>query len=87
MRIVLGGDEPTAVPQGVSTEALLAAVEPLLGAASSAAAGATAVDDDVVDPFAELRATLKAGQYLARDWKGDPIVMNPGDNCPGLRPL
>ena len=85
MRIVLGGDEPTAVPQGVSTEALLAAVEPLLGAAAAGAAGA--VDEDVVDPFAEMRAALKEGQYLARDWKGDAIVMNPGDNCPGLRPL
>jgi hypothetical protein len=99
LRIVLGGDAPAAVPDGVSTEALLAAMEPLLGAGmrtvkeTARALGVPSAqqeqpsDDDGVDPFEELRATLKPGQYLARDWKGDAMIINPGDNVPGLRPL
>ena len=36
------------------------------------------------DPFEAVRATLKPGQQLGVDWKGDPMVVNPGDNLPGV---
>jgi len=32
----------------------------------------------------EIRSTLLPGQRLARDWKGDPMVINPGDVVPGF---
>lgn len=36
------------------------------------------------DPYAELRKTLKPGQRIATDWKGDPMIINPGDNMCGM---
>eukprot|EP00238_Polyblepharides_amylifera_P000309 CAMPEP_0196573574 /NCGR_PEP_ID=MMETSP1081-20130531/3454_1 /TAXON_ID=36882 /ORGANISM="Pyramimonas amylifera, Strain CCMP720" /LENGTH=301 /DNA_ID=CAMNT_0041891329 /DNA_START=328 /DNA_END=1232 /DNA_ORIENTATION=+ len=32
----------------------------------------------------EMKRDLKPGQRIARDWKGDPMIINPGDNIPGL---
>jgi len=50
----------------------------------AAAAGAddSAPEDEV---WVEARRNLKPGQKLAMDWKGDPMVLNAGDNLPGIK--
>ena len=41
-------------------------------------------DSDPEDIVEEMRAKLKPGQKLGMDWKGDPMIINPGDNLPGV---
>jgi len=71
-------DEKTTVPQGnLLGEYLLKAskskVDEVLGAP-------TAIPSESFE--AEKPDGLREGQRIATDWKGDPMIINPGDNMP-----